>query len=220
MKKLFCFVLACVVAAGTMVPMIACNSQSALNDVQSLAPVITDVLLATCPFLPAPAPDLCATGGAALSAAESRVFTLWQAYITAEKAGTATPSAWTQLNVAMRVLINNAADVFALVHVVDPAHQTELLAMAGAAQALLAVVESLLPNPPAGTVTMAALNKQLTTKLPAPNPKTGKYDREFFNGWKKNWNSLPAVRARKMQVGGSHWFTNVCIPIGGADCSS
>ena len=217
MKRIFALFLACVVAAGTM-PVVGCNSQQTLNEVKSLAPVITDVLIAACDFAPPPAPALCATGAATLATLETHAFTLWQAYLTAEKAGTATPSMWAELNLAFQVMVNQASDVFALAHIVNAAHQAEILQMVDAAEALLAVVEGFMPAPPVRS--MAAMRTmRLAAKLPVPNPKTGKYDQAFMKAWQKKWNKLPAVQVRHMQLGGSsQWFSNLCLPIGGADC--
>jgi hypothetical protein len=216
MKPIAAFFLACVVAMSTM-PVTGCNSQTVLNRVEALEPVINDVLVAACPFLPSPAPVLCSTGEGILTADEAKLFKLWQDYITAQAAGTATPGAWADLNAALQVFVNDAAQVFALAHIVNGTHQTEILAMVTAVEALLAVVESLLPHPPAVAVSMAAIRSaRFASSLPAPNPKTGVYDAEWFKGWQKNWNNLPGVKARKMQIKGTGWLAGLGNTIGEA----
>jgi len=204
-RKLQSLLLACVIAAGTM-PTTGCNSQTALTELEKFAPVATNLLVVACEFTASP---LCITGGAVLTAAEKHTFVLWQAYLDAQKKGTATPGLWSDLNAALDVLIANSADVFALARVVNGPHQQEVLAMATATETLLAVIESLLPANPApkvmaigavsGTAT-AARAARLATFLPKPNTKSGTYDATWFKQWKKDYNALPAVQSRKMQL--------------------
>lgn len=185
-------------------PISSCNSQNVLNTVGQLAPVVIDVLIAICGATAQPAPALCSSGGDLLRADEQKVISLWQAYLDALKAGTATPDAWAALNIAVNVFMNQSADVFALIRIVNPAKQKEILLMVAAAQALLAVIEHLMPNPPATAMSMSALHsRRFLAHLPAPNVKTQKYDRQFFEQWRKGWNELPGVKARKMEIRGA-----------------
>jgi hypothetical protein len=200
-RKLFSLILACSIAAGTM-PLTACNEQTALNDVQRFAPVVTNLLAIACEFTSSP---LCATGAAELNRAEALAFTLWKAYLAAQASGSATQIGWNNLDSALQVLISKSSAVFLLAHVVNGMHQKEVLDVAMATQALLAVIESLEPPSPAATTAglMAAREKtapRLRTFLPPPNPKTSKYDKAWLRTWEKGYNSLPAVKARKMQV--------------------
>lgn len=201
-RKLQSFLLVCVVAAGTM-PATSCTGQGVLNDLEKFSPVVTNLLVVACEFTASP---LCSTGGALLSAAEQHVFVLWQAYINAQAKGTATAGLWNDLNSALDTLIKDSSDVFSLAHVVNGQHQQEVLAMATATEALLAVIESLLPANPAPSVkAMSARAPRLATFLPPPNTKSGKYDSAWFKQWEKNYNALPTVQSHKMQIKGGFW---------------
>jgi len=203
MKKLQSFLLACVVAMGTM-PISACNAQQVLTDLERYAPVVTNLLTVACEFTANP---LCSTGSTLLSAAEQHVFNLWQAYINAQHKGTITAADWNDLNAAVDTLISNSSDVFSLAHVVNGPHQQEVLAMATATEALLAVIESQLPANPAPNVkAMSARAPRLATFLPPPNVKSGKYDAAWFKQWEKNYNALPAVQLHKMQIKRGSWW--------------
>lgn len=198
-RKLFSFVLACIVAMGTM-PLMGCNKQAVLNDVQKFAPAVTNLLTIACEFTASP---LCATGGALLNAAEQHLFTVWQGFLDQEQKGSTQPGAWNDLNAALQDLITKSQDVFALTHVVNAQHQNEVLAVAASVQALLAVIESFLPPQPAvpGVQAMIAPRQpRMATFLPAPNAKTKKYDRAWFQQWKADYNKLPAVQARHLQI--------------------
>jgi hypothetical protein len=198
-RKVQSYLLAVVVALGTM-PTTACNSQNVLTEVERFGPVVTNLLVVACEFTSSP---LCATGGALLGDDEKLVFSLWQAFLNAQQKGTATAALWNDLNAALDTLISNSSDVFALAHVVNGPHQQEVLAMATATQALLAVIESLLPaNPAPSARAMAARAPRLATFAPPPNTKSGKYDSAWFRQWQKEYNALPAVVSHKMQVKG------------------
>jgi len=180
---------------GTM-PTTACNSQTVLTDLQRFAPVVTNLLTLVCEFTANP---LCATGGALLSTAEQHVFTLWQSYINAQAKGTASPALWNDLNAALETLISQSTDVFSLAHVVSGPQQQQILAVASATEALLAVIESMLPANPAPAKMMARAPR-LATFLPKPNAKSGQYDRAWLKQWEKDYNALPAVEGHSMQV--------------------
>lgn len=202
MRQVSALLLVALLALGTL-PATSCGSQAVLTDVERFGPVVTDVLVAACGFTVSP---LCTTLGPEINAAEQKLFTLWQAYITAQKNGTATPGLWNDLNAALSVVIAQAQQVFSLVHVINPAKQAEILAMATAAEGLLAVIETFLPASPGtsavavthtvrqgGAITAHALH------LPAPNPQTGQYDRAWFRSWVAYWNALPGVVSRHME---------------------
>ena len=191
-----------------LVSSVACNQQTALNDVQKFAPVVTSVLTAACAFTTNP---LCLSSAAKIKADEESVFTVWQDYINAVAAGTATSAAWNNLNAVLTTLINDSTDIFtfasSLGGVVSPVQQAEVIALVTAAQGLLAVIEALLPAPPAGvSIERRAL---LNDKLPSPNAKTGKYDADWFKSWQKNWNNLPLVKERGLQIHSHNKFVRV-----------
>jgi hypothetical protein len=198
-RNLLSLVLACAIAASTM-PTTACNSQTALTELEKFGPVITNLLTVACEFNPTP---LCGTGAALLTEAQKHVVVLWQAYLAAQSKGTATPALWNDLNSALDVLISHSSDVFSLAHVVNGQNQRDVLAMASATEALLAVIESLLPPNPAPTnaLTVQAMARpaRLGTFLPKP-AQSGKYDATWFKQWQKDYNAIPAVQLHKMQV--------------------
>lgn len=202
MRKLQSFLLATLVAMCTM-PTTACNSQQVLTDLEKYSPVVINLLTVACEFTANP---LCSTGSALISEAEQHVFTLWQAYLNAQQKSTATAALWNDLNSAVDTLISKSSDVFSLAHVVNGVHQQEVLAMATATEALLAVIEAQLPANPAPVKAMAmARAPRLATFLPKP-AKSGKYDAAWFSQWRKDYNALPAVESHKMQVkGGGFW---------------
>ena len=198
-KELANKVLAMGLVSVLLVSSIACNQQNALNDVQKFAPVVTGVLTAACAFVKNP---LCLTAAGKIKADEQNVFTVWQDYINAVAAGTATSAAWNNLNAVLTTLINDSTDIFtfasSLGGSVTPQQQTEVLALVVAAQGLLAVIEALVPASPAAS---PSFRKATFSKhLPSPNPKTGKYDSGWFKSWQKNWNSLTLVKEKKLQI--------------------
>ena len=199
LKKIGTLVLACLIAAATM-PLFGCNAQSVLNDVEKFAPVITNTLSIACEFTSSP---LCGPGTALLTTAKQHLFVVWQGYLNQEKGGNVTAAMWNDLDAALQDLITKSSDVFALAHVVNPAHQQEVLAVAQSAEALLAVIESFLPASPIKTMAMA--RPRLASFLPPPNPKSKSYDSAWLKSWEKNYNSLPAVKARKMQLHRGFW---------------
>lgn len=202
-RNLLSLVLACAIAAGTM-PTTACTSQGVLTELEKFGPVVTNLLVVACEFTSSP---LCATGAAQIADSEKHVYVLWQSYLDAQNKGKATAGLWNDLNSALDVLISHSSDVFSVAHVVNGEHQRDVLAMASATEALLAVIESLLPANPAPTnaLTVRAMARpaRLGTFLPKANPKSGKYDAAWFRQWKKDYNALPAVQLHKMQVKGS-----------------
>jgi hypothetical protein len=225
-KRIGSYLLAVAIAVSTMA-MTGCNEQAVLADVERFAPAITDVVVVACEFTVSP---LCATAGPILTAAEQRLFTIWQAYITAQANGSATPGLWNDLNAALADLVTQSQNVFALAHIVNGVHQQEVLDVADAAEGLLAVIESFLPSlpgsvpspvPAAPGLTPSALSVavhpgRLAAKLPKPNPKTGAYDRGWSAAWVKSWNRLPAVRSRKMQIRGLGFWASLGNGIGEA----
>ena len=114
-RKLQSFLLACVVAIGTM-PTMSCTSQGVLNDLEKFGPVVTNLLTVACEFTSNP---FCTTGAKLLSDAEQHAFNLWQAYLNAQQKGTSTQADWNDLNAAMDTLISHSSDVFALAHVAN-----------------------------------------------------------------------------------------------------
>jgi hypothetical protein len=205
-RRIGAYLLAVAVAVSTMA-MTGCNEQAVLNDVERFAPAITDVVVVACEFTVSP---LCATAGPVLTAAEKELFAVWQAYITAQANGTATPGLWNDLNAALQTMITQSENVFALAHVVNGVHQQEVLDVADAAEGLLAVIESFLPASPVTPAPIPTAVQQrtvgrLAAKLPKPNPKTGAYDKGWSKTWVKNWNALPAVKTRKMQFRTGFW---------------
>jgi hypothetical protein len=212
-KRIGSYLLACVVGVATMATT-GCNDQTVLNDVERFAPAITDVLIVSCEFTVSP---LCATAGPILTAAEQQLFAIWQGYITAQANGTTTPGLWNDLNAALQDLITQSENVFALAHVVNGAHQQEVLDLATAAQGLLAVIESFLPAPPASVApALAHRAGRLAAQLPKPNPKTGHYDKGWLKTWVKTWNQLPAVKTHKMKLRGLGFWESLGNGIGEA----
>jgi hypothetical protein len=201
MRKVQSLLLACALAMATM-PTTACNSQSVLTELEKFGPVVTNLLRLACEFTSNP---LCSTGAALLSDSEKHVYVLWQSYLDAESKGKVTAGLWNDLNSALDVLISHSSDVFSLAHVANGQNQRDVLAMASATEALLAVIESLLPsNPALNALTARAMTRpaRLGTFLPKANPKSGKYDAAWFRQWTKDYNAIPVVETHKMQVKG------------------
>lgn len=194
LDKLANKLLALALACSLTLSLTACNSQNVLNDVQRFAPVVNNVLVAACAFTTSP---LCTTGAAKINADEKVVFKLWQDYINAQAQGAPTPGLWNDLNAAFTTFVTDATDIFSLAGGISGPQQQEIVALVVAAQALLAVIESFFPAPPAGSAVKASFSKE---KLPAPNPKTGKYDAAWFSSWQKNWNNLPLVKEKNLQI--------------------
>jgi len=200
MRKLQSLLLACALAMATM-PTTACNSQSVLTELEKFGPVVTNLLTLACEFTSNP---LCGTGATLLGDSEKHVYVLWQSYLDAESKGKATAGLWNDLNSALDVLISHSSDVFSLAHVANGQNQRDVLAMASATEALLAVIESLLPPNPAPTnaLTARAMARpaRLGTFLPKANPKNGKYDAAWFKQWTKDYNAIPAVETHNMEI--------------------
>jgi hypothetical protein len=224
-RRIGAYLLAIAIGVSTMV---ACSDQTVLNDLERFAPAITDVVVVACEFTVSP---LCATAGPFLTASEQQLFIIWQAYITAQANGTATRALWNDLNAALQTLITQSQNVFALAHIVNGAHQQEVLDVADAAEGLLAVIESFEPGAPApvpnpapappgpgvpGNLQAVVRSGRLARKLPAPNPQTGAYDRGWLKGWVGHWNGLPAVKTHKMQLKGVGFWSSLGNGLGEA----
>lgn len=224
-RRIGAYLLAIAIGVSTMV---GCSDQTVLNDLERFAPAITDVVVVACEFTVSP---LCATAGPVLTASEQHLFVIWQAYINAQANGKATPGLWNDLDAALQTLMTQSENVFALAHIVNGAHQQEVLDLAEAAEGLLAVIESFEPAapslgptpppaPPApgvpGNLRAAVRSGRLSSKLPAPNYKTGVYDRGWLKAWVEHWNELPAVKTHKMQFRGPGFWSSLGNALGEA----
>jgi len=144
--------IALICLALTITP--ACSSQQSLavvTDIGKFLPAITNVADAVCAFVPA-AP-VCATSVASVTASANILITALKDYYTAQANGAVPSGILAALSQAITTFEADAANILDAVHLVNPAFQSEVEALAAAAQVLLAVVEGLLPPTVAGTVT-------------------------------------------------------------------
>src|ERR1035438_4929068 len=187
MKSLLAFVLSCAIAIGTM-PLTACNSATALADVQKLEPVVVNALVLACAVssgLP-----ICGAMQSTIAADYSLVVKLWTDYNAAVKAGTATQGLWNDLNAAFIVFENDSAAIFAAA---GGLNVPEITAIVAAAQILIGVIETLFPASPTGTASPSKFKAMRVSNF-------------NLKAWKKDYNEKldiaqrlhPAVRLRKV----------------------
>lgn len=189
-KTALALALSCVMIISTSCSLT--QATTVVSDIQKFLPAVTNVLAAVCAFESDP---LCASGAAQFETAANNAIAIAQAYLTAAKAGTATPAMWNELNAAFITLENQAANIFALVHVSDPTIQLEIEALVASAQALLAVIESLEPAAPMGASHAKA--NRFAQYMPQGVSASNK---TWLKNWKKSYNSLvdasTAVKAK------------------------
>ena len=176
MKSLLAFVLCCAVAIGTM-PLTACNSATALADVQKFEPVVINALVLACAIqsgLP-----ICGAMQTTITNDYNLVVQLWTDWNAAVKAGTATSALWNDLNAAFTVFEEDSSAIFAAAVGLNA---PELTAIVAAAQVLLSVIESLFPSAPAGV-------------LKSSPSKFSKYRVSNFNlkSWRKDYDNKVGV---------------------------
>lgn len=144
LKSLLAFVLASSIAMGTM-PLMGCNSATALADVKKLEPVLTNALVLACAIqsgLP-----ICGTMQATITNDYNLVLQLWTDYNSAVKAGTATQVLWNDLNAAFTTFEKDSASIFAAA---GGLNAPEVTAIVAAAQVLLGAIEAMFPSSPSG----------------------------------------------------------------------
>lgn len=174
--------LASMLAVVFVIASTACNSSLALTEVERFQPVVTNVLVLACTFTSNP---LCATAGAKINQDVTTVIQLWTAYNAAVQNGTATQAIWNDLNAAFTTFEQDSSAIFQLANVVDPAHQQEIIAVAAAAQVLLASIELAFPAAPA-----AAKRVQHGRIFTTASPIT---DKASFEAWESNYNKQISV---------------------------
>jgi len=143
-KPLLAFVLSLAVAMGTM-PLMGCNSATALADVQKFEPVVVNALVLAC-AISSGLPN-CGTMQTTITADYNLVLQLWTDYNAAVKAGTATAALWNDLNAAFTTFEKDSAAIFAAA---SGLNAPEVTAIVAAAQVLLGAIEALFPSSPAG----------------------------------------------------------------------
>jgi len=168
--------LASMLALVFVISTTACNSNLALTEVERFQPIVTNVLVLACTFTSNP---LCQSAGAKINQDVASVIQLWTAYNAAVQSGTATQAIWNDLNAAFTTFEQDSAQIFALVNVVDPAHQQEIAAIVAAAQVLLASIEVAFPASPSASAKRASVFK---TSAPLK-------DKAAFEAWEKDYNN-------------------------------
>lgn len=198
-SKMVTSIVLCFALMASSMFMTGCSVSSVVSDLQKFQPVITDVLTIACEFTSDP---LCAIAPT-INQNVAYALSLLQDYEVALANQTASLSAWNDLNAAFALVEKDASAIFALAHVVNGAHQQEILAIVASAQALLAVIETIFPAPPvAATNVMTArpAQHQFAVYLPAPTAKTKQFDRKWLNSWVGDWNSNKLVKSNKKQI--------------------
>jgi len=172
--------LASMLALVFVISTTACNSNFALTEVERFQPIVTNVLVLACTFTSNP---LCQSAGAKINQDVASVIQLWTAYNAAVQNGTATQAIWNDLNAAFTTFEQDSAEIFALVNVVNPAHQQEISAIVAAAQVLLASIEVAFPASP------SAVTKRTAVFRTAHPLK----DKVAFETWEKDYNNTVNV---------------------------
>lgn len=153
----------------TSVPFMAgCSSSQALADVERFEPVVVNALVLACTISASP---LCGTAQVTIKNDYDNVVRLWTDYNTAV-AGTASSSAWNDLNAAFTVFEQDSSTIFAFGLGLN---QPEVTAIVASAQVLLAAIEALFPASPVGAS---------STKMFA---KYGAAHTVYNKSWLKNW---------------------------------
>lgn len=173
---------------GAVVVQSGCNAGTVVADVIRLTPVITNAL----------AIWAAVTGNAAQAAnletkinADSAILQkLDSDYLKAPNSQQV--ALWPILNNAFIVFEEDASEIFQLVQVSDPLVQAKINLIVMSAQALLAVIETFFPGPPAVvTPANAAADRALTRRFAAHLPKSGTFNLGDFC---KSVNSILAVK--------------------------
>jgi hypothetical protein len=143
--------------AVVMIPMTmtttACNSAALLAKVEDFQPVVIDALNLFCAIKPGE--TICtATFLAKINSDYTLATTLWSDYLTAVTNGTATAEVYNVLNAAFQVYENDANLIF---EAIPQLNNPTIAAIVAAAQVLLAAIEVMFPNAPAGASAKPAL---------------------------------------------------------------
>jgi hypothetical protein len=201
MKKLLTFVLSCAVAMSTMVaiaPLTACNSASLLAKVEDFQPVVMDALNLFCAIQPG---DVICTPTflAKINSDYTLATTLWSDYLTAVANGTETAAAYNILNAAFQVYEQDASLIF---QAIPQLNSPTIAAIVAAAQVLLAAIEVMFPDAPAGV----AVEKPALFRAHAVGKS--QYTKAWLSGWISDFNqkidvaqkAYPGVKLHKVHL--------------------
>jgi hypothetical protein len=178
--------------------MTGCSSAQALADVQKFEPVIVNALVLAC-TIDSGAP-ICGTGEAQIQSDYNLLVKVWTDYNAAVAAGTATVAAWNYLNAVFSTFEADSAAIFALA---SGLNAPEITAVVAAAQVLLAGIEALFPDAPAGASTAkSTLFSGYAAK------RSTNYDSVWLSGWVKDYNAKldvakvahPKAKLKKVHV--------------------
>lgn len=169
--------LICVMLAFTS----ACNSATALADVQRFEPVVINALNLACVI--SPGAGICGAMQVTVTNDYNTVVKLWADYNAAAAAGTATSALWNDLNAAFATFEEDSAQIFSLGLGLNA---PELTAIIAAAQVLLATIEVLFPSAPAGA--LRAASKKFSKYRVA-----GPYDQKWVRNWRHDYNEKLSV---------------------------
>lgn len=163
--------------SGTALLESACNSVTALADVEKFEPVVLNVLNLVCVISPANA--LCSTGLAMIQNDYNTVIKLWSDYNAAVAAGTNSSTLWNDLNAAFTVFEEDASQIFSLGLGLNA---PEVSAIVASAQLLLAAIETLFPSAPKGATAARP------SKFKAYAVGRSNYDVKWLEDWEKTYN--------------------------------
>ena len=191
MKQLLAFILSCAVAMGTMVaiaPLTACNSASLLAKVEDFQPVVIDALNLFCAIDRSNSVVCTAAWLSKFNSAYTLATTLWANYLTDLNNGTATVEAYNILNAAFQDYESMASQLFQLI---PQLNNPTVSAVVAAAQVLLAAIEVMFPEAPAGNASARP------AMFKAHAIGRTQYNKEWLSGWISNFNDQISV-AHKM----------------------
>lgn len=161
-RKLMAFFLANILAMSTMVfivPMTACNVGTLIQDITKFLPVATDILSIVTQFT-----------GTSYTSLGQKIQTdaaLVQKLYTDYESNVGNGGAWNDLNAAFTTFSADVQQAFALAQVANPVVQGKIVAMVAAAQTLFAIIESLLPSPPASAGPAAVKSAHFAAHAPS-----------------------------------------------------
>lgn len=169
-----------------------CSSTAALAEVEKFEPVVLNVLNLACVIAPSAA---CGSLQSTFSTDYNSVVQLWGEWNTAVAAGTSTSAMWNDLNAAFSLLMNDSAQIFALV---PGLNSPEITAIVASAQILLATIEALFPGAPAGATALRSARFSGVKPLPiqSDHGKTT-VSRPALKAWADSYNGSVEVAHQK-----------------------
>ena len=156
--------------------MTGCNLGTIITDITKFIPVIVDILQVVSMETGKNTTDI----QAKVANDANLVLTLVKAYEANQTNG----SIWSDMNAAFATFEQDSAEVFQLAQVGNSNSQAKVSLMVVTAQTLLAIIETLIPAPPAGVADTRS--SKFKASLPATKLTLGQVA--------TNWNSVVAVK--------------------------